>query len=60
MKKFPNLMALMCNVIEKAADQQVYQNAMMEDDVWDIVSGSKGQPISGGSFRSTLFAKRDC
>jgi transposase InsO family protein len=60
LKKFPNFMALMSNVIEEATNQQVYQDAMMEDDVWDIVPGSEGQPVPGGSSRSTFLAKREC
>jgi hypothetical protein len=59
-KKFPNFMALMSNVIEEATDHQVYQDAMVQDDVWDIVPGSEGQPVPGGSSRSTFLAKREC
>jgi hypothetical protein len=66
-KKFPNYMALMSSIIDsesssvqEATDQQVWRNAMMEDDVWDIVPGSEGQPVPGGSSRSSFLAKREC
>jgi ABC-type sulfate transport system substrate-binding protein len=59
-KKFPNFMALMSNVIEEAADQQVYQDAMVRDDVWDIVPRPKGKPVPSGSSRSTFLAKWEC
>jgi hypothetical protein len=57
--KFPNLMALTSNVIEEAVDHRVYQDAMVQDDVSDIVSGLERQPIQGGSSRSTFLAKRE-
>jgi hypothetical protein len=57
-KKFPNFMALISNVIEEATNHQVYQDAMVQDDVWDIVPRSEGQPVPGG--RSTFLAKREC
>jgi hypothetical protein len=59
-KKLPNFMALMSNIIKEAANQQVYQDAMIEDDVWDIVPRQEGQPIPSGSSRSTFLAKRKC
>jgi hypothetical protein len=59
-KKFPNFMALRSNVIEDATDHQVYQDAMVQDDVQVIVPGLEGQPVPGGSSRSTFLAKREC
>jgi len=52
-------MALMSNLIEEVVDQQVYQDALMEDDVWDIVLGFEGQLVPGGSSRSTFLTKRE-
>jgi hypothetical protein len=64
-KKFPNYMALMSSIIDsksssvqEATDQQVWRNAM-EDDVWDIMPGSEGQPVPDGSSRSSFLAKRE-
>jgi hypothetical protein len=37
-----------------------YQNAMVQDDVWDIMPESEGQPILANSSRSTFLAKREC
>jgi hypothetical protein len=31
---------------------------MVQDDVWDILLGLEGQPVSGGI--STFLAKREC
>jgi hypothetical protein len=66
-KKFPNFVALMSSIIDsesssvqEAADQQVWWDAMVQDDVWDIVPGPEGQPVPGGSSRSTFLAKREC
>jgi hypothetical protein len=58
-KKFPNFMALRSNVIEEAADHQVYQDATVQKDVQDIVPRSKGQLVPGGSSSSTFLAKRE-
>jgi hypothetical protein len=48
-KKFPKFMALRRNVIENVVDHQVYQDAMVKDDVQDIVPGLEGQSVLGGS-----------
>jgi hypothetical protein len=58
--KFPNFRALICYVIEEAAVQQEQQDALVQDDVCDIVPGSEGEPVPGGSSRSTFLAKREC
>jgi hypothetical protein len=36
LKKFPNFLALTSNVIEETTNHQVYQDAMMQDDVWPV------------------------
>jgi hypothetical protein len=58
--KFPNFMALICYVIEEATVQQEQQDALVQDDVCDIVLGSEGEPVPGGSSRSTFLTKREC
>jgi hypothetical protein len=47
-------------VFRKQQDQQVWRDAMGQDDVQDIVPGSEGKPVPGGSSRSTFLAKREC
>jgi hypothetical protein len=66
-RKFPNYMALMSSIIdvepsnfEEVADQQVWHDVMVQDDVQDIVPRSKGQLIPSVSSRSTFIAKREC
>jgi hypothetical protein len=66
-KKFPNFVVLMSNIVDsessnvqEAVDQQVWTDAMGQDDVWDIVLGREGQSISHGSSRSTFLAKSEC
>jgi hypothetical protein len=62
LKKFPNYMALVCNIIDfepsnfqEATNQQVWQGAMVEytsimkNDVWDVVPRLEGKSIV--SFR---------
>jgi hypothetical protein len=65
--KFPNFMALICSIIDSMtssiqgeADQQGWRDASEQDDVCDIVPGSKGEPVPGGSSRNTFLAKREC
>jgi hypothetical protein len=65
--KFPNFTALICSVINSltssvkgAADQHGWRDASVQDDVCDIVPGSEGEPVPGGSLRSTFLAKREC
>jgi hypothetical protein len=53
-------MALICYVIEEAAIQQEQEDALVQDDVCDIVRGSKGELVPGGSSRNTFLAKRVC
>ena len=51
--KFMNYMALKSSIIKETIDEQVWRNAMMEDNVWDIVPQPRGKPIPGGSSRSS-------
>jgi hypothetical protein len=64
---FPNFVALICSVIDletssdqEATHQQGWRDASGQDDVFDIVSGSKGEPIQGGSSGNTFLSKREC
>jgi hypothetical protein len=66
-KKCPYFRALMCSIIDsetssvqEATDQQGWRDAIVQDDVCDIVPGSEGEPVPGGSSRSTFLAKREC
>jgi hypothetical protein len=59
-KKFLNFMALMSNVIEEAVNQQVQQDALLQDDACDIVARQEGKTVPSGSSRSTFLAKREC
>jgi len=56
--KFPNFWAVICYVIEEATVQQEHQDALVQDDVFDIVPTSEGEPVLGGCSRSTFLAKR--
>jgi hypothetical protein len=65
--KFPNFVALICRVIDsmnssiqRVANQQGWRDASVQDDVYDIVLGSKGELVPGGSSRNTFLAKREC
>jgi hypothetical protein len=65
--KFPNFVALICSVIDSvtssiqgAVDQQGWRDASEQDDVCNIVPGSEGEPVLGGSSRNTFLAKREC
>jgi hypothetical protein len=58
--KFPNFRALICYIIEEEIVQQEQQNALVQDDMCDIVSRLEGEPILSGSLRSTFLAKREC
>jgi hypothetical protein len=65
--KFPNFVALICSIIDYetssiqgATNQQGWRDASMQDDVCDIVPGSKGEPVPGGSSGNTFLAKREC
>jgi hypothetical protein len=67
LKKFLNYMALLSCIIdskassfEEAIDQQVWRNAMVKDDVWDIVPRLEGKLVSGSSSRGSFLAKREC
>jgi hypothetical protein len=55
----------MCSVIDfetssvqGVVDQQGWRDASVQDDVCCIVPRSKGEPVLGGSSRSTFLAKR--
>jgi hypothetical protein len=64
--KFPNFVVLMSSIIDseysvhEATNHQVWWDAIVQDDAWEIMLGSEGQPVPGGSSRSTFLAKREC
>jgi hypothetical protein len=65
--KFPNFMELICSVIDsetsnvqEASNQQGWRDNGGQDDVFYIMSGSKGEPVSGGSSGNTFLSKREC
>ena len=46
--------------VREETDQQVWRDAMGQDDVQDIVLGLEGKLVPSGSLRSTFLAEREC
>ena len=67
LKKCSYFRALICCIIDfetssvqGAVDQQSWRDAIVQDDVCDIVPRSKAKPILGSSSKSTFLAKGEC